>query len=366
MRRDPVAQRPLRPGLRPRLGPGLRGARRGRAPAAAATRARPASWPRTGRSSDARPDRHLLLPARRRGRRAARAQAVPAPAGARRRGGRAGARRPEVRGPRPRARRSDPGRHDGAPGAVPRALPGGLAGGPAGGGPRRCARSGVRTAILGRGLLLPDPEVAWMPAATRAARRIVEERGIDVVLTTSPPASVHLVGSALRRRGDVRWVADLRDSWLANPHRRYEKRSVRAKRSVEERLARRILRRVDAVAAVTQFIADEARALVPAGTPLRVVPNGVDFDDFAGLVHAPSLASSDRAHGLVLRPALAAAVPRGAAPPARRPAGAAGPGRGPLPGRVPAGRRGLRRGAAARRRAPASRASGRTPRRSRR
>jgi glycosyltransferase involved in cell wall biosynthesis len=149
-------------------------------------------------------------------------------------------------------------------------------------------RVGVRTAILGRGLLLPDPEVAWVPAATRAARRIVKERGIDVVLTTSPPSSVHLVGSALRRSGDVRWVADLRDSWLANPHRRYEKRSVRAKRSVEERLARRILRRVDAVAAVTQFIADEARALVPAGTPLRVVPNGVDFEDFAGLAHRPS------------------------------------------------------------------------------
>jgi glycosyltransferase involved in cell wall biosynthesis len=147
---------------------------------------------------------------------------------------------------------------------------------------------GVRATILGRGLLLPDPEVAWVPSATRAARRIVKERGIDVVLTTSPPSSVHLVGSALERSAGVRWVADLRDSWLANPHRRYEKRSVRAKRSVEERLARRILRRVDAVAAVTQFIADEARDLVPPGTPLRVVPNGCDFDDFDGLVHGPS------------------------------------------------------------------------------
>src|SRR6185295_3464292 len=104
----------------------------------------------------------------------------------------------------------------------------------------------------------PDPEVAWVPAATRAARRIVRERKIDVVLTTSPPASVHLVGAALRRREEVRWVADLRDSWLANPHRRYERRSVRAKRAVEARIARAALRRVAAVSAVTPAIAEEA------------------------------------------------------------------------------------------------------------
>jgi len=149
-------------------------------------------------------------------------------------------------------------------------------------------RALVQAKLASRRLLVPDENVSWNLTAIPAAIRIAREEGIDVVLTTSPPSSVHLVGSALRRSGDVRWVADLRDSWLANPHRRYEKRSVRAKRSVEERLARRILRRVDAVAAVTQFIADEARALVPAGTPLRVVPNGVDFEDFAGLAHRPS------------------------------------------------------------------------------
>ena len=93
-------------------------------------------------------------------------------------------------------------------------------------------------------VLLPDPEVAWLPDALRAGVRVVRERGIDVVLSTSPPNSTHVIAAAIARRAGVPFVADFRDSWLANPHRRYERRSVRAKRAVEGRIAHRALRRV--------------------------------------------------------------------------------------------------------------------------
>jgi glycosyltransferase involved in cell wall biosynthesis len=145
---------------------------------------------------------------------------------------------------------------------------------------------GVRAALLGRSVLLPDPEVAWLPDALRAGVRVVRERGIDVVLSTSPPNSTHVIATAIARRTGVPFVADFRDSWLANPHRRYERRSVRAKRAVEGRIARRALRRVAAISAVTPAIAEEARELAPAGTPLRVVANGCDFDEFEGLTYA--------------------------------------------------------------------------------
>ena len=48
------------------------------------------------------------------------------------------------------------------------------------------------------GYFCPDPEVAWVPRpATRRARRIVEEQGIDTVLVTAPPFSAFLIGNAL-------------------------------------------------------------------------------------------------------------------------------------------------------------------------
>ena len=100
--------------------------------------------------------------------------------------------------------------------------------------PRACAGVATRAGLYGRQLLLPDPRVVWVPDAARAAVRIVRERSASVVLTTSPPSSAHMIGNVVARRTGVPWIADLRDSWLANPHRRYERRSVRAKRAVLE------------------------------------------------------------------------------------------------------------------------------------
>jgi len=146
----------------------------------------------------------------------------------------------------------------------------------------------ARAGLYGRQLLVPDPRVVWVPDAARAAVRIVRERSASVVLTTSPPSSAHMIGNVVARRTGVPWIADLRESWLANPHRRYDRRSVRAKRAVLETMARRTFARVSALTAVTETIAEEARALAPAGTPSAVISNGCDFDEFAGLEHTPS------------------------------------------------------------------------------
>ncbi len=147
---------------------------------------------------------------------------------------------------------------------------------------------GTRAAVLGRQMLVPDPRVVWVPSAVREAVRVVREQSIDAILTTSPPTSTHITGHIVRRRTGVPWVADLRDSWLANPHHRYERRTVRAKRALLERIARQTLGRASAVTAVTDVIAEEARGLTPAGTPTRVVSNGCDFDDFADLTYERS------------------------------------------------------------------------------
>jgi glycosyltransferase involved in cell wall biosynthesis len=133
-----------------------------------------------------------------------------------------------------------------------------------------------------RRALVPDENVSWNLTAIPAAIRIVREHGIDVVLTTSPPASVHLVGAAVRRATGVRWVADLRDSVAAHPHRRTESPLVRAKEKTAQAVARLVARSADAVVAVSEAIAAEVRALEPRGR-VATIPNGCDFDDFAGL-----------------------------------------------------------------------------------
>jgi glycosyltransferase involved in cell wall biosynthesis len=80
----------------------------------------------------------------------------------------------------------------------------------------------------------------------------------------------------------VRWVADLRDSIAAHPHRRVERATVRAKEKVSASLARLVARQADVIVAASEAIADEARGLEPAGIVTTIL-NGADFDDFAGL-----------------------------------------------------------------------------------
>ncbi len=148
-------------------------------------------------------------------------------------------------------------------------------------------RLGRHARLAGRRLLVPDENVSWNLTAIPAAIRIARREGIDVVLTTSPPSSVHLVGAAVKRATGAKWVADLRDSLVANPHRRAENVLVRVKEGGEHVVARLVARQADAVVAVSEAIAEELRERSPAG-PVLTIANGSDFDDFAGLEHHPS------------------------------------------------------------------------------
>ncbi|MBA2361206.1 MAG: glycosyltransferase family 4 protein [Actinobacteria bacterium] len=151
---------------------------------------------------------------------------------------------------------------------------------------RGLERAGRRAALTFRRALVPDENVSWNLTAIPAAIRIARREKIDVVITTSPPISVHLIGAAVRRATGARWIADLRDSIVANPHRRIESVLVRAKERTGEGVARLVARSADAVVAVSDPIAEEMRAL--GATRVETISNGCDFEDFAGLEYHPS------------------------------------------------------------------------------
>src|SRR5579884_3893813 len=131
-------------------------------------------------------------------------------------------------------------------------------------------RSGVdlalrRASTIGRRLLVPDENVTWNATAIPKAIAIARREGIDVVLTTSPPGSVHLIGAAVKRATGAKWVADLRDSVVLHPHRRADRLAVRAKEQAVKGVAALVARRADAIVAAADAIADEARSLHPRG-----------------------------------------------------------------------------------------------------
>ena len=113
-------------------------------------------------------------------------------------------------------------------------------------------------------LLWPDPDIRW---CRRAAEAILAS-GLkpDWLMTTSPPESAHVVGAKIARRLNIPWLAEFRDTWIENPHRKIlETSPLRA--AAERVVARRTLSRVTALTAASTYMLDEVRRYAPADTP---------------------------------------------------------------------------------------------------
>src|SRR3954471_12524395 len=139
-----------------------------------------------------------------------------------------------------------------------------------------------RASTIGRRLLLPDENVTWNATAIPKAIAIARREGIDVVLTTSPPGSVHLIGAAVKKATGAKWVADLRDSIALHPHRSTEGLGARAKQKARAGVAHLVARQADAIVTAAEAITEETRGLNPVAE-VTTIANGSDFDDFAGL-----------------------------------------------------------------------------------
>ncbi|HUX46150.1 MAG TPA: glycosyltransferase [Terracidiphilus sp.] len=145
-------------------------------------------------------------------------------------------------------------------------------------------------------LLLPDPQITWLPILTRNAIRIITERKIDLVLITVPPFSTSLLVRTLRRRfPHLAIVLDFRDEWLAT--------SIDLISFSSSPRARRIAHQAEAeaVASSTAVVAvtEPARKLLQSRYPgqsaakFHVVPNGYDATRLPQPAHA-SAPSADR------------------------------------------------------------------------
>jgi len=139
---------------------------------------------------------------------------------------------------------------------------------------------------LFRRALVPDISVTWAPNAITAAIRIVRAENIDVVLTTSPPNSINLIGAAVKKATGVKWVADLRDPLVADADHPVERLPARMKENVQRVIAKLVASQADAIVTAWDGIAEEIRAYEPKAG-ITVIPNGADYDDFEGLDYHP-------------------------------------------------------------------------------
>lgn len=126
---------------------------------------------------------------------------------------------------------------------------------------------------------LPDPRRGWNRYAVDEALRQHARAPFDLVVTSGPPHSTHLIGLELQQHG-LRWWADFRDPWTDIYYYRMFYPSAWARRR-DAALERQVLQRAERVLCVS----DDLKRLLAGkldGTHEKflVVPNGYDPSDF--------------------------------------------------------------------------------------
>lgn len=84
---------------------------------------------------------------------------------------------------------------------------------------------------------IPDARVFWVKPSVKFLEQYLKENKIDVVVTSGPPHSLHLIGLNLKKKlPNLKWIADFRDPWTEisyYKHLKLTKSSDRKHRQME-------------------------------------------------------------------------------------------------------------------------------------
>ncbi len=127
---------------------------------------------------------------------------------------------------------------------------------------------------------VPDLQLTWLPAALWRGLRSLRRAPTDLIYSTYPPASAHLLGLALKNLTGLPWVADFRDSWIYDPLDPALD-AMPYRRALEQRLEEAVVAAADVVIAATEITAEHLRLRHPqAAARVQVIANGFDPEEF--------------------------------------------------------------------------------------
>lgn len=119
---------------------------------------------------------------------------------------------------------------------------------------------------------IPDARKFWVKPSTNYLIKYLKSNKIDVVITTGPPHSMHLVGLNLKKELNIKWIADFRDPWTEID---YFQQLPLTKKSIErhQSLEKEVLKNADAVLVVGKTMGEKFRKF---NSNVVTITNGFD------------------------------------------------------------------------------------------
>ena len=121
---------------------------------------------------------------------------------------------------------------------------------------------------------IPDARVGWVKPSVKFLSEYISNNPIDVLITTGPPHSLHLIGMQLKKELGIKWIADFRDPWTTIHYHK----SLRLNNTSEKKhkdLEAEVLKAADTIVVTSPTTKKEFEAITRV--PIEVITNGYDI-----------------------------------------------------------------------------------------
>ena len=124
---------------------------------------------------------------------------------------------------------------------------------------------------------MPDPRCLWIRPSVKFLKKYLKEHPVDLIVSTGPPQSMHLIARKVSLATGIPWVADFRDPWTKIFYFKHLRLS-RWARKKHHKLEQQVLDDATAIVAVSPMVQNDFAQMT--STPVHLVTNGYDESDY--------------------------------------------------------------------------------------
>lgn len=126
-------------------------------------------------------------------------------------------------------------------------------------------------------LFIPDARKFWIRPSVKYLTTYLKKNPVDIIISTGPPHSMHLIALGLKKRLNIPWLADFRDPWTNIDFYKDLLLTPRADNK-HKKLEQSVLKETDSLIVVGSTLKKEYENL--GAEKVSVITNGFDQDDY--------------------------------------------------------------------------------------
>ena len=126
-------------------------------------------------------------------------------------------------------------------------------------------------------LFIPDARKFWIKPANQFLNEYLQNHPVDVIISSGPPHSTHLIALSLKKKFQIPWLSDFRDPWTNIDFYKDLKLTKRADQK-HRKLENDVLVQSDIVLTIGRQLSNELKIL--GAKRVEIIENGFDPQDF--------------------------------------------------------------------------------------